>query len=104
MQERIAIMIAFTLSLIKDFHINRPILIVTSTAGIYCWESEFLRWAPLINIVAYCGNRESRDVMRKFDFFEESGCVLVQIVLSTSDVVTAVMFPLLFSYFVSFLL
>lgn len=88
-QERIAIMIAFTLSLIKDFHINRPILIVTSTAGICCWESEFLRWAPLINIVAYCGNRESRDVMRKFDFFEESGCVLVQIVLSTSDVVAA---------------
>lgn len=88
-QERIAIMIAFTVSLIKDFHINRPILIVTSTAGIYCWESEFLRWASSINIVAYCGNKESRDVIRKFDFFEESGCVLVQIVLSTSDVVTA---------------
>lgn len=88
-QERIAIMIAFTLSLIKDFHINRPILIITSTAGIYCWESEFLRWASSINMVAYCGNRESRDIIRKLEFSEESGCVLVQIVLSTSDVVTA---------------
>lgn len=88
-QERIAIMIAFTLSLIKDFHINRPILIVTSTAGIYCWESEFLRWASSINMVAYCGNRESRDIIRKLEFSEGNGCVLVQIVLSTSDVVTA---------------
>lgn len=88
-QERIAIMIAFTLSLIKDFHINRPILIITSTAGIYCWESEFLRWASSVNMVAYCGNRESRDIIRKLEFSEESGCVLVQIVLSTSEAVTA---------------
>ena len=39
-------------------------------------------------MVAYCGNRESRDIIRKLEFLEDSGCVLVQIVLSISNVVT----------------
>ncbi|XP_057841806.2 uncharacterized protein LOC131051349 isoform X2 [Cryptomeria japonica] len=88
-QERIMTVIAFILSLIKEFNITRPILIITSTAGVPIWESEILQWVPSGNTVAYYGNQKAREVIQKLEFFDESGCLMAQIVLSTPDIVSA---------------
>ncbi|KAH9288415.1 hypothetical protein KI387_032532 [Taxus chinensis] len=79
----------FILSLMKEFDIIQPVLIVTSIAGVSLWESEILQWDPSVNIIVYCGNRDARDVIRKLEFFDESGCMMAQIVLSTVDIVSS---------------
>ena len=33
------------------------------------WQQEFKRWAPDLNVVMYVGNRESRDIIRRTEFY-----------------------------------
>ncbi|KAH9300334.1 hypothetical protein KI387_011917, partial [Taxus chinensis] len=88
-QERILITIMFILLLIKEFGVVRPILVVATSTTISSWEDELLRFDSLVNFVVYNGNRNSREVIRKQEFYEESGCVMIQIVLTTCDILVA---------------
>ena len=33
------------------------------------WQQEFKRWAPDLNVVMYVGNRESREIIRRTEFY-----------------------------------
>ncbi|XP_057864196.2 uncharacterized protein LOC131072142 isoform X2 [Cryptomeria japonica] len=88
-QDRILTTIMFLLLLIKEFEVARPILVVLPSTTISSWEDEFLRFDSCVNFVVYNGNRNSREVIRKQEFYEESGCVMAQIVLTTCDIAIA---------------
>ncbi|XP_042510757.1 chromodomain-helicase-DNA-binding protein Mi-2 homolog [Macadamia integrifolia] len=82
-QERFMKVILFILSLQSD--VCRPSLIVSSALSV--WETEFLHLAPSINVVVYNGNSDVRKCIRALEFYEESGCLMFQVLLSTPDAV-----------------
>ncbi|XP_043696783.1 helicase protein MOM1-like, partial [Telopea speciosissima] len=75
--------ILFIMSLQSD--VWRPSLIVSSALSV--WETQFLRLAPSINVVVYSGNSDVRKSIRALEFYEESGCVMFQVLLSTPDAI-----------------
>lgn len=84
-QDRISKVILFILSLESD--VCRPFLIISASTTIPIWETEFLRLAPSLNIVVYNGNKDVRKKIRSLEFYEEGGCILFQVILSTSEAI-----------------
>lgn len=82
-QERVIKTILFIMSVIED--ICRPILIVSSVGSLPLWESKFQRLAPSINVVSYAGTKPVRKLIQDVEFYEESGCILFQVLLSYPD-------------------
>ncbi|KAF3342047.1 Helicase protein MOM1 [Carex littledalei] len=84
-QERVIKTILFIMLVIED--ICRPIIIVSSAGSLPLWESKFQRLAPNINVVSYTGTKPVRKLMRDFEFYEETGCVMFQVLLSHPDAI-----------------
>ncbi|XP_070562035.1 chromodomain-helicase-DNA-binding protein 4-like isoform X2 [Ptychodera flava] len=64
--------IAFLYSLFKEGHSQGPFLISAPLSTIINWEREFEFWAPELYVVTYCGDKDSRAVIREHEFsFEE---------------------------------
>ncbi|XP_078153736.1 uncharacterized protein LOC144548893 isoform X4 [Carex rostrata] len=84
-QERVIKTILFIMLVIED--ICCPIVIVSSVGSLPLWESKFQRLAPNINVVSYTGTKPVRKLMRDFEFYEESGCVMFQVLLSHPDAI-----------------
>ncbi|XP_078169539.1 uncharacterized protein LOC144563960 [Carex rostrata] len=84
-QERVIKTILFIMLVIED--ICRPIVIVSSVGSLPLWESKFQRLVPNINVVSYTGTKPVRKLMRDFEFYEESGCVMFQVLLSHPDAI-----------------
>ncbi|KAK6926769.1 SNF2, N-terminal, partial [Dillenia turbinata] len=84
-EERVAKVVLFILSLQSD--VCKPFLVITSSSAISQWEAEFSRLAPSLNVVTYSGKRDNRRNIRCLEFYEESGCIMFQVLLSTVDVI-----------------
>ena len=70
-------------------NIYRPILIISPCAFLSVWEAEFLRLAGSINVVVYGGNRDARNIIRSVEFYE-GGNIMLQVLLSSIEVVSEV--------------
>lgn len=64
-----------------------PFLIISTVHAFSKWEAEFAHLAPSINIVVYSGNRNAREIMRSLEFYEEGGCVMFKVLITSPDVV-----------------
>ncbi|XWS55838.1 hypothetical protein CRYUN_Cryun09bG0034400 [Craigia yunnanensis] len=84
-QERVIKVILFLLSL--QFTARRPFLIISKSTALSVWESEFLRVASSANIIVYKGSKDVRSSIRSLEFYNESGSIMFEILLSSSDVV-----------------
>ncbi|KAK7850706.1 helicase protein mom1, partial [Quercus suber] len=84
-QERIVKVIAFMLSLQPDAH--QPFLIISTSTALYSWDHEFLRLAPSLYVVVYNGNKDMRKFIRTLEFYEDSGCLLFQVLITSPDVI-----------------
>ncbi|KAH7669843.1 DNA helicase protein [Dioscorea alata] len=84
-QEHIIKSILFISSIYLDC--CRPFLIISTVNALSSWETEFLRLAPSMNVVAYCGNKDARKIIRTLEFYNSAGCILFQVLLSNYDVV-----------------
>ncbi|KAL5135335.1 Helicase protein MOM1 [Glycine soja] len=84
-QERVMKVILFILSL--NCNVRRPFLIISTSAALSVWETEFLRLAPSANLVVYKGDRDARSSIRALEFFNEHGGILFQILLSSSHII-----------------
>ncbi|XP_059430737.1 helicase protein MOM1 isoform X2 [Corylus avellana] len=84
-QERIMKVLALILSLQPD--VNRPFLVISTPAALSVWDHEFLHLAPSLNVVVYSGNKDIRKSIRRLEFYEEGGCVLFQILITSPEVV-----------------
>ncbi|KAK1290972.1 Helicase protein MOM1 [Acorus calamus] len=84
-QERIIKVVLFISSLESD--VRRPFLVISSSNLLSLWELEFSRVAPSINIVTYSGNKNVRKAIRTLEFYEESGCILFQVLLAPQEAI-----------------
>ncbi|XP_071841131.1 chromodomain-helicase-DNA-binding protein 5-like isoform X4 [Apostichopus japonicus] len=67
--------IAFLYSLYKEGHSKGPFLISAPLSTIINWEREFEFWAPDFYVVTYCGDKDSRSVIREHEFSFEDDAV-----------------------------
>ncbi|XP_027085680.1 uncharacterized protein [Coffea arabica] len=67
---------------------HQPFLIVTTSAALSQWEVEFMRIALSVDVVVYSGNRDTRSIIRTLEFYDESGGILLQVLLSTMEIVS----------------
>ncbi|XVF76397.1 hypothetical protein PTKIN_Ptkin13bG0263300 [Pterospermum kingtungense] len=85
-QERVIKVILFVLSL--QFTAWRPFLIISKSTALSVWESEFLRVASSANIIVYKGSKDVRSSIRSLEFYNDSGSIMFEILLSSSDIVS----------------
>ncbi|KAM0941864.1 putative DNA helicase chromatin regulator PHD family [Dioscorea sansibarensis] len=84
-QEHVVKSILFISSIYLDC--CRPFLIISTANALSSWETEFLRLVPSMNVVAYCGNKDARRIIRTLEFYNSAGGILFQVLLSNYDVV-----------------
>ncbi|KAL6577385.1 hypothetical protein OROMI_011661 [Orobanche minor] len=65
----------------------RPFLIITSSSSLSQWEAEFTRLVPSVDVVVYSGNRDTRKGIRASEFYDEGGCLMLQVLLSSVEAV-----------------
>lgn len=88
LQERIPNVISFIMSLPSDK--SRPFLIISTSSFLYQWDEEFLRLEPATDVVVYSGSKEIRNSIRNLEFYEEGGCVMFQVLITSPEVVSKV--------------
>uniref|UniRef100_A0A5B7AM86 Putative helicase protein MOM1 isoform X1 n=1 Tax=Davidia involucrata TaxID=16924 RepID=A0A5B7AM86_DAVIN len=84
-QDRVMKVILFILSLLPD--VCQPFLIISTSNALSLWEAGFLHLAPSIEVVVYSGNKDTRRSIRMLEFYEEGGCIMFQVLLSSQDAV-----------------
>ncbi|XWS28986.1 hypothetical protein CRYUN_Cryun25bG0118000 [Craigia yunnanensis] len=84
-QERIPNVISSILSFPSD--ISRPFLIISTSTSQYSWDEEFLHLAPSADVVVYSGNKEIRNSIRNLEFYEEGGCIMFQVLITSPEVI-----------------
>jgi chromodomain-helicase-DNA-binding protein 1 len=45
-----------------------PFLVVVPLSTIPAWQSQFKYWAPDMNVICYMGKRNSREIIRQYEF------------------------------------
>ncbi|XP_039052333.1 helicase protein MOM1-like [Hibiscus syriacus] len=85
-QERISNVISSILAFSSE--ISRPFLIITSSASQYSWDEEFLHLAPSVDVVVYSGSKEIRDSIRNLEFYDEGGCTMFQVLITSPEVIS----------------
>lgn len=83
-QERATTAIFLIHSMIETF---RPFLIVTTYDSLSRWEADFERLVPSVDVVVYSGSRNTRKRIGASEFFDEGGCMMVQVLLSSVEAV-----------------
>ncbi|CAK7340492.1 unnamed protein product [Dovyalis caffra] len=84
-QEQITKVISFILSLSSNT--RWPFLIITTPAALHSWEEELFRLAPSLYAVVYHGNKDIRKSIRKLEFYNEGGCIMFQILITSPEVI-----------------
>ncbi len=65
--------ISFLGWLMYERNIPGPFLVVVPLSTSAAWVREFARWLPDMNVVRYCGNAKSREVIRDNEFWPTNG-------------------------------
>lgn len=82
------------MSLLKDA--RGPFLIVTTSNSLSMWEAGFSRWGSHANLVVYKGCRNARSIIRSFEFYNENGDIMFQVLVSC----IAGVFEVVLSFFI----
>ncbi|OIW09132.1 hypothetical protein TanjilG_11270 [Lupinus angustifolius] len=82
--ERILKVVAFIATLQSDIY--RPFLIISTAASLHSWEDEFNQLDPSIDVAIYNGNKEMRNSIRRFELYDEGGCILFQVLIVVPDI------------------
>lgn len=96
LQERIAKVVAFILSLQSDFH--RPFLIISTPPTLCCWDNEFFHLAPSIDVVVYSGNKDLRRSIRTIEFDGVGGYMMFQVLVTSPEAIIEVSLSLLVGF------
>eukprot|EP00792_Barthelona_sp_PAP020_P003582 TRINITY_DN1569_c0_g1_i1.p1 TRINITY_DN1569_c0_g1~~TRINITY_DN1569_c0_g1_i1.p1 ORF type:complete len:1720 (-),score=404.86 TRINITY_DN1569_c0_g1_i1:52-5211(-) len=63
--------LCFIATLYHIFNITGPFLIIIPLSTLHNWLREAKKWTPELNVVAYYGNKFSRQIIRKYEFFQK---------------------------------
>ncbi|KAL0914065.1 hypothetical protein M5K25_017570 [Dendrobium thyrsiflorum] len=84
-QERFTKSVLFALSL--QCYACQPCLVITTSDSLPLWQVEFGRLAPSLNVVMYEGDKGVRKMIRNIEFYEESGCLMLQVLLADHEAI-----------------
>ncbi|PKU83925.1 uncharacterized protein LOC110102857 isoform X2 [Dendrobium catenatum] len=84
-QERFTKSVLFALSL--QCYAYQPCLVITTSDSLPLWQAEFGRLAPSLNVVTYEGDKGVRKMIRNTEFYEESGCLMFQVLLADHEAI-----------------
>lgn len=74
-------------SMIETF---QSFLIITTHDSLSRWEAYFEQLAPSVDVVVYSGSTDTRNMIRVSEFYNEGGCMIVQVLLSSVEAVLEV--------------
>ena len=63
-------------------------LVCVPLSTIAAWQKEFGMWAPDMNMVAYMGDANSRDIIREFECENSEGELTFNVVLTNYEMVS----------------
>ncbi|XP_020580653.1 uncharacterized protein LOC110024818 isoform X2 [Phalaenopsis equestris] len=84
-QERFTKSILFVLSL--QCFACQPSLVIATSGSLPLWQAEFRRLAPSLNVIMYGGDKDVRKMIRNVEFYEESGCLMFQVLLADHEAI-----------------
>lgn len=76
--------ISFLNYMFHEQKVYGPFLIVVPLSTSENWMMEFKQWAPEMNVICYIGNRQSREMIRAHEFYQQGGVKLKFNVLVTT--------------------
>lgn len=65
--------ISFISALVHEYGFTGPVLVVVPLSTIAAWQTEFARWAPLLNTLLYIQDARSRGIQRHYEWYSERG-------------------------------
>lgn len=79
--------ICFLYYLFKTQSLHGPYLCVVPLSTMTAWQREFVTWAPEMNIVTYLGDRQSREIIRQYEWcFDTSKRMKFNAILTTYEI------------------
>ncbi|KAL9244340.1 hypothetical protein vseg_018127 [Gypsophila vaccaria] len=85
-QDKMMKIIYFISSVLSN--VSRPLLIIAPHESLSDWEAEFLRFTTSINVVVYSGQADSRNIIRKLEFYGEGSELMFQVLLSSVEAIS----------------
>lgn len=71
------------------FHTMRqygPFLVIVPLSTITAWQSQFVSWAPDMNVITYIGTAAARDVIRTYEFGPSNKKLKMNVLLTTYEI------------------
>jgi chromodomain-helicase-DNA-binding protein 1 len=66
-------------------HQYGPFLVIVPLSTITAWQAQFADWAPDINVVAYIGTAQAREVIRNYEFGSSYKKLKMNVLLTTYE-------------------
>jgi SNF2 family DNA or RNA helicase len=91
MQENIVATILFLVSLLEEFQVVLPNLIVVDAELIASWESELKLWTTQVDFINYTSeSTDAREFIQQAEFNFPNGPIKPQMILTTFEVLNSV--------------
>ncbi|KAH7433729.1 hypothetical protein KP509_07G083100 [Ceratopteris richardii] len=84
-QDRMKLAVCFLFHLLEKVQVPKPCLVVVSPTLLGEWKAVFRKWIPSINMVVYAGSKEARRIIQRYEFYNEEGLCVVEIILTSFD-------------------
>lgn len=91
-QDRTRITAGFLICLLEQCLVTKPCLVVVPASLLVEWKAAFHKWIPTVTVVAYTGSKEARRIIQRYEFYNEEGICMVQIALTSFDILNLVMY------------
>jgi SNF2 family DNA or RNA helicase len=69
-----------------------PFLVIVPSNVMEDWSHALEKLMPETNIIIYAGSKEAREIIQKYEFYNDDGVCMVQIALTTFDTLNLVMY------------
>eukprot|EP01134_Creolimax_fragrantissima_P008587 CFRG8587T1 len=81
--------VAFLAYLFHTHKVYGPFLVVVPLSTLPAWQRAFEEWTPDLNVVTYLGNKESRQLIRDYEFYTSTGArkVKFNVLLTSYEIV-----------------
>lgn len=63
-----------------------PFLVIVPLSTITAWQSQFVTWAPDMNVICYIGTATAREVIRNYEFGPSSKKLKMNVLLTTYEI------------------
>nr|PNR40505.1 hypothetical protein PHYPA_017907 [Physcomitrium patens] len=77
--------VSFIMALKYENLSNKPVLVIGPKSTLVGWEQEFGQWGADLNTVIYQGDKESRTMIRNYEFFTREKIPLFDVLVTSYD-------------------